>query len=579
MGTTQEWQPVQSRNQRKRMRTSSGEESDVERVSPHTQTTQNSEVPQGKRQGFPKFKALPSEGTTSYAMVAKLEKDWPALRSQVTARPNVYGQWVITPRTEEAFNTLSQTCFTQLRPEEKITKYILLHYPMEMSLCHIQAVDGGTESNPMHDQRWISHKTGGGASNRSQEGASRPRTMGAFQTAPLHRGTNEVLQMPAILAPQSYMSQPRVLCNLQRQTRDKCLHKQAQGGTSYNGAMHKLRREPSCMESQMPRTSETDSDRTTPGHNPAKKRKSSYTEEADNFGDCPLNIRNVKNRLLCGNIKRSSQASANSQAPKGEKATKAKKSHQHCRAAIKSRCGGKFPQGEERPSTSREVDGEGKGQSRNKENGFCTNTDISCASTSKGDPNPRKGKKGVYDTNFTSEDPGHIGGRGLQFVRTPTCRNDADLRHCTGSATQHNAANRTGQERNESHSQCLKIPNQDQRRQDKETEQNVNQSGCGHEHINGDNRPLKILKWNLNSFNAKRSFLMATAYSEQMDIILLQETRIKLGHTPKVRGYRVFSEPEIPQQSRGCMILVKNDISCAKIEELILCGEGVETQA
>ena len=45
----------------------------------------------------------------------------------------------------------------------------------------------GTESNPMHDQRWISHKTGRGASNRSQEGASRPRTVGAFQVAPLHR--------------------------------------------------------------------------------------------------------------------------------------------------------------------------------------------------------------------------------------------------------------------------------------------------------------------------------------------------------------------------------------------------------
>ena len=75
----------------------------------------------------------------------------------------------------------------------------------------------------------------------------------------------------------------------------------------------------------MPRTSETDSDRTTPGHNPAKKRKGSYTEEADNLGDCPLNIRNIKNRLLCVNIKRSSQASANSQAPKGEKATKQRK--------------------------------------------------------------------------------------------------------------------------------------------------------------------------------------------------------------------------------------------------------------
>ena len=75
--------------------------------------------------------------------VAKMEKEWPALRSQVTAKPNVYGQWVITPKTEDAFNILCQTdCLTQLRPEEKITKYILQHYPMEMSLCHILAVDG-----------------------------------------------------------------------------------------------------------------------------------------------------------------------------------------------------------------------------------------------------------------------------------------------------------------------------------------------------------------------------------------------------------------------------------------------------
>ena len=71
---------------------------------------------------------------------------------------------------------------------------------------------------------------------------------------------------------------------------------------------------------------------------------------------------------------------------------------------------------------------------------------------------------------------------------------------------------------------------------------------------------------------------MTMAYSEQVDVILLHETRVKLGHTPKVWGYRVFSEPEIPQQSRGCMILVKNDIPCAKIEEPILCGEGVEIQ-
>ena len=201
--------------------------------------------------------------------------------------------------------------------------------------------------------------------------------------------------------------------------------------------------------------------------------------------------------------------------------------------------GRKFPQREERPRTSRQVDGEGESQSRNKENGFCANTDISCASTSKGDSNPQKGKKGVCDTNFTREDPGHIEGRGLQSVGLTTCCDDADLRHCIGTTTQHNTAHGTDQECNESHSQCLEIPDQDQQRQDEETEQNISQSRRGHEHIDGDNRPLKILQWNVDSFNTKRSFFMATVYSEQVDIISLQETRINLSHTPKAWGYRV----------------------------------------
>ena len=79
--------------------------------------------------------------------------------------------------------------------------------------------------------------------------------------------------------------------------------------------------------SQMPRTSETDSDRTMPGHNTAKKRKGSYTKEADNLRDCPLNLRINKNRLLCGNAKRSPEARANSQATKGGEASKGKKTY------------------------------------------------------------------------------------------------------------------------------------------------------------------------------------------------------------------------------------------------------------
>ena len=175
----------------------------------------------------------------------------------------------------------------------------------------------------------------------------------------------------------------------------------------------------------MHRMSETDPDRTTPGHNAAKKRKASYTKEADNLHNCPLNLRINKNHLLCRNAKRSPEESANSQAPKGQEAAKGKKTVQDCGEAIKPHGRGKFPQGEERPSTSRQVNGEG--ESRNKENGFCTNRDISCASTSKGDSNPHKGKKRVGNTNPDHKNPGHSKGRGLQSVRTPTCPDVADF--------------------------------------------------------------------------------------------------------------------------------------------------------
>ena len=299
----------------------------------------------------------------------------------------------------------------------------------------------GTKGNPLHNQRWISRKTSGGTSNRSQEGTSRPRTVGGgggFQAVPLQRRANEVFLVSEVRAPQGHMPQPRVLCNLQRQTRDQCLYQQSQGGAQHNGTLCKLQREPPCAGPQMPRMSETDPDGTMPGHNnTAKKREGSYTKEAGNLHNCPLNLRINKNRLLCRNAKRSPEANPHSQATKGEEVTKGKKTFQDCGVAIKPHCRGKFPQGEERSSTSRQDEGEG--ESRNKENGFCTNTDISCAMTSKGDSNPQKGKKRAGNANFAYNE-----GRVLQSIRTSNCLYDADVRYYTGSATQQNAANRTG---------------------------------------------------------------------------------------------------------------------------------------
>ena len=50
-----------------------------------------------------------------------------------------------------------------------------------------------TEGNLLNNERWISHKTSGGTSSRSQKGASGLRTMGALQAAPLQRRADEVL--------------------------------------------------------------------------------------------------------------------------------------------------------------------------------------------------------------------------------------------------------------------------------------------------------------------------------------------------------------------------------------------------
>ena len=85
----------------------------------------------------------------------------------------------------------------------------------------------------------------------------------------------------------------------------------------------------------MPRTSETDSERTTPGDNTAKKRKDSYTKEADNLRNCPLNLRTNENCLLCGKAKKSPEANPHSQAPKGEEAAKGKETFHDSGAAIK----------------------------------------------------------------------------------------------------------------------------------------------------------------------------------------------------------------------------------------------------
>ena len=219
----------------------------------------------------------------------------------------------------------------------------------DVSVPHL-STGWGTEGNSMQDQGWISHQTSGGPSHRDEEGPPRLGTLGAFQDAPLPRRAIEMFQVPKIRAPQSNMPQRRVLRNLQWQTRDLCLHKQTQGGSKHNSTLCKLQREPPCVDRKMPRASETDSDRTTPGHrHTAKEGEGSYTEETSYLHNSSLNLRIRKNGLFCGEGKGSSETNSDSQASKGREVTKGKEPSQNSGRDPKP-CGSRtYPQREERP--------------------------------------------------------------------------------------------------------------------------------------------------------------------------------------------------------------------------------------
>ena len=108
--------------------------------SPTTQTTQAATPsPQpSPRTIFPKFRVMPSKEATSYAAVAALETAHPNLK--FTARPNHHGNFVLTPKSQEAYNLLTASTsntLLELNPEERTTKIIVQRYPIEMNLSHI----------------------------------------------------------------------------------------------------------------------------------------------------------------------------------------------------------------------------------------------------------------------------------------------------------------------------------------------------------------------------------------------------------------------------------------------------------
>ena len=135
-----EWQQQRSRKNRRRPPSPTTQSTQMTQAATPTQTTQAAtSTPQpSPRTIFPKFRVMATQEATSYAAVAALETTHPTLR--ITARQNHHGNFVVTPKNQEAYNLLqasTSNTFVELKPEEKTTKIVVQRYPLEMSLTHI----------------------------------------------------------------------------------------------------------------------------------------------------------------------------------------------------------------------------------------------------------------------------------------------------------------------------------------------------------------------------------------------------------------------------------------------------------
>ena len=89
---------------------------------------------------------------------------------------------------------------------------------------------------------------------------------------------------------------------------------------------------------------------------------------------------------------------------------------------------------------------------------------------------------------------------------------------------------------------------------------------------------LKVLNWNIAGANSKKAALIAACKTENIDIIILQETLLRRGQKFKVGGYSVYTTPH-EDTDRGLAILIKSTIPVKKISNHISCGEDVEVLA
>ena len=89
---------------------------------------------------------------------------------------------------------------------------------------------------------------------------------------------------------------------------------------------------------------------------------------------------------------------------------------------------------------------------------------------------------------------------------------------------------------------------------------------------------LKILSWNVDSATTKKAALTAFCKTEKYDIIILQETLLRVGKSFKINGYNTYMTHS-EGSDRGLAILVKSVIPVNRVPNPIACRPKVEVLA
>ena len=91
--------------------------------------------------------------------------------------------------------------------------------------------------------------------------------------------------------------------------------------------------------------------------------------------------------------------------------------------------------------------------------------------------------------------------------------------------------------------------------------------------------PLSVLQWNINGLRPNSSWLQSTLAMDQVDVALLQETRLPEHYHVNFRHYDQYHHHYEQGTRQGTAILVRKSLAHDHITSPIFCGEGVDVLA